>query len=437
MTAIITILNLGEDVGPFNLFSNTDGFISAFAVNITREQLLNGYFSESIPDGTFIVRVVSLGICENMLEIELAGELCFKFFPLAGYYFLDSIYKDGFTYLYGNFTAYQNGIESDIVSRGYLIKLNADLTVDKTFVADPGLNQAFFDGSYIKEDYLGRLIVSGTHTSYNGTPGNRLVRINTDGSIDNTFNIGTGFNNFTQAIGFFSNNTIIIGGIFSQYQGAASPRIAKLLENGDVDPSFIIGTGFNNTVTDILMNADDSFFAVGYFASWKGVATAPGITKLLPNGDRDFSFDGGTGFNPFLPNNPNNILRLPGEENFYVLGYFTTYKGIAHNRIIKLFPNGDIDGSFNAGTGFNNVVSISEIIWGDKLFVTGLFTEYNGTPSFYSIILNPDGSIYLPFSFDSYYQPFVIDNKLYGPIGGDCIQLIYEDTTTTTTTAGP
>lgn len=432
MTGLITINNLGEDVGPFNLYSNLDGFVSAFATDVTRDQLLVGYFSDVIPDGTIIIRVVSTGICKNVIEIELSGELCYKFFPLANYYFTDSIYKDGYTYLYGNFTAYQNGTDSDIVSTGGLIKLNENLTIDKTFDTSPGFNQVLFDGSYIKEDYLGRIVASGTFTSYNGVPRNRLVRIlPADGSIDPTFDIGTGFNDFTQAIAFDSNNSIVVGGIFSTYKGVSSPRIIKLLENGDIDTSFVVGTGFNNTVTDILLTSMDNMYVVGYFSRWKGVDVSLGITKLLPNGDRDLNFDGGTGFSP-LSNNPNNLLQIEGETSFYVIGYFVSYNSQQHNRIIKLNSDGSVDNTFNAGTGFNDVTFTSQIIWENKIFITGLFTEYNGVPSFYSIILNSDGSVYLPFSFNNYYQPFVIGNKLYGPISTDCIQLIAEYTQTNT-----
>jgi hypothetical protein len=43
-------------------------------------------------------------------------------------------------------------------------------------------------------------LVGGDFTSYNGTSVNRVIRLNTDGSVDNTFSIGTGFNNYISDI---------------------------------------------------------------------------------------------------------------------------------------------------------------------------------------------------------------------------------------------
>ena len=45
----------------------------------------------------------------------------------------------------------------------------------------------------VKVQTNGKIIVGGEFTLYNGTSINRIVRLNSDGSIDNTFNIGTGF----------------------------------------------------------------------------------------------------------------------------------------------------------------------------------------------------------------------------------------------------
>jgi hypothetical protein len=436
MTVFIILTLAGSDTGPFDLYSNTDGFATAFATDITKDQLLLGFSSTTVPDETTVIRVISKGDCINSLDIIIEGDACFKFSPFGTYYFTDFIYVGDGAYLYGNFGEYQNGTLVDIVNAGGIIKLNNDLTVDKSFDTAIGFNQVLFDGSYIREDNLGRIIVTGTFTSYKGASYNRIIRLLPNGDADLTFNIGTGFNNFTQAIVFDSNNSIIVGGIFSSYNGNSAPRIIKLLENGAIDTSFVIGTGFNNTVTDILMNPDDSIFVLGYFSTWKGVGVSPGITKLLANGDIDVSFDGGTGFSPYLPSNPNNFLQIPGETSFYVAGYFTSYNGQPHNRVIKLNADGTVDNSFDAGTGFNNIVALSKIVCNDKLFLTGSFTEYNGIASYYSIILNSDGSVFFPFSFDSYYQPFILGNKIYGSIEGDCIFLIdqFECTTTSTTT---
>jgi uncharacterized delta-60 repeat protein len=312
--------------------------------------------------------------------------------------------------LYGNFTGYTNGYVTDYA--GGIIRLNSDLTIDYTFSGGgTGFNSVLFDGESIIEQGDGKIIATGSFTSYNGTLSNRIIRLNSDGSIDPSFIYGTGFNNFTQGGGIDSNGSIVITGSFVSYNGTPSVRIIRLLSNGQVDPSFIYGSGFNNTTIDILINPDNSMYVVGYFSAYKGVSVVSnGIVKLLSNGSVDSTFSGGTGFSPFLPNNPNNIVRISGETSFYVAGYSTSYNGTLINRIVKLNEFGGIDTSFTGGTGFNNVVSTTDIIWVDKIFLIGAFTDYNGNSCLANcIILNSDGSVLQSFN-DSNYTNFFVNN---------------------------
>lgn len=71
MTALITLTVAGADSGPYNLFSNLDGYTSAFATNVSKASLLAGYSSSAVPDYTTIVRIVSIGDCTNYIDITL------------------------------------------------------------------------------------------------------------------------------------------------------------------------------------------------------------------------------------------------------------------------------------------------------------------------------------------------------------------------------
>ena len=71
MTVLITLTVAGADSGPFNLYSNTDGFVSAFETGVSKASLLAGYASALVPDYTTIVRVKSDGVCVNYVDILL------------------------------------------------------------------------------------------------------------------------------------------------------------------------------------------------------------------------------------------------------------------------------------------------------------------------------------------------------------------------------
>jgi len=73
MTVLITLTVAGADSGPFNLYSNLDGYTSAFETNVAKVDLLAGYPSALVPDYTTIIRVVSTGDCTNYIDIPLTS----------------------------------------------------------------------------------------------------------------------------------------------------------------------------------------------------------------------------------------------------------------------------------------------------------------------------------------------------------------------------
>lgn len=71
MTLLITLSIAGSDTGPFNLYSDVDGFVSAFEVGVAKIDLLMGYTSYVVPNGTSIVRVMSSGDCKNYIDLTV------------------------------------------------------------------------------------------------------------------------------------------------------------------------------------------------------------------------------------------------------------------------------------------------------------------------------------------------------------------------------
>jgi hypothetical protein len=71
MTVLITLTTAGADTGPFNLYSDLDGYVSAFETGVAKIDLVAGYTSYAVPDGTTIVRVSSDGTCLNYVDISV------------------------------------------------------------------------------------------------------------------------------------------------------------------------------------------------------------------------------------------------------------------------------------------------------------------------------------------------------------------------------
>jgi hypothetical protein len=74
MTVLITLTEAGLDTGPFNLFSDADGYTTAFALGITKSALLDGYPSDVVPNGTAVIRVRSVNsLCNNYVDLAISG----------------------------------------------------------------------------------------------------------------------------------------------------------------------------------------------------------------------------------------------------------------------------------------------------------------------------------------------------------------------------
>lgn len=69
MILIITLTTAGTDTGPFNLYSDVDGYISAFEMGVPKIDLVAGYTSYVVPDGTTMVRIMSAGACTNYIDL--------------------------------------------------------------------------------------------------------------------------------------------------------------------------------------------------------------------------------------------------------------------------------------------------------------------------------------------------------------------------------
>lgn len=71
MTVLITLTTAGTDTGPFNLYSDVDGFVTPFATGVSRAALLAGYSATTVPNGTTTIRVMSTGTCTNYIDISV------------------------------------------------------------------------------------------------------------------------------------------------------------------------------------------------------------------------------------------------------------------------------------------------------------------------------------------------------------------------------
>ena len=114
----------------------------------------------------------------------------------------------------------------------------------------------------------GKIIVVGSFTTVNGYSRNGIVRLNTNGTIDTGFNPGSGFNDTPNAVQILSNGKILVGGYFTTYNGNSRNRIVLINSDGSVDTTVTFSSGFNGTVTGLGILAGGVIVAVGGFTTF-------------------------------------------------------------------------------------------------------------------------------------------------------------------------
>ncbi len=351
---------------------------------------------------------------------------------------------DGKTLAGGSFNAY-NG--SSVAQS--LIRLNADGTLDNTF--NPGGSGFNSQVSVLALQSDGKIIVGGAFTSYNGNAAapDKVLRLNADGTLDNTFN-QTSIPTNVEALAVQPDGKILLSADTPVPTGANVYSIVRLNPNGSLDTGFNVGgTGASGEFFDIVVQPDgrillggvtrqrynnafapegvirlyadgtldDSFGSLGgtYLAGTYALALQPDgkvvvggifslttrqqgyLTRLNANGTLDTSFNpGGSGFE-FNGNVEDVVLQPDGKV--LVSGLFTTYNGnaAAPDRLLRLNINGTLDNTFNSGgVGVNGYLVRAIALQADgKVIAGGEFTGYNGNAAAPDGIMrvNPNGTL--------------------------------------------
>ena len=240
-----------------------------------------------------------------------------------------------------------------------------------------------------------KIVCVGQFTTYNGvTTPDSICRINADGSLDTTFNSGgAGFNvgGFAWSMAIQSDGKILVGGTFNTYNGNVLSGIVRINTNGSYDGTFnTLGAGFTGGLTymvnTISIQTDGKIICGGDFTTYNGVAKI-GIIRLTSTGANDGTFlnlsAGATCWASAIQSDGKIILG----------GSFTSYGGNSVSNIVRLNSDGTYDATFVSGTGFGSTVTNIAIQSDGKIICSGMFGSYNGTTANGIIRLNSDGSI--------------------------------------------
>ncbi|HEX8492185.1 MAG TPA: Calx-beta domain-containing protein [Pyrinomonadaceae bacterium] len=273
----------------------------------------------------------------------------------------------------------------DGTTRNRIARLNSDGTLDATFDPGTGADNHVY-AITLQPD--GKIIIGGIFTDYNGTARNRIARLNDDGTLDETFDPGAGANDEVQAIVVQPDGKIIIGGGFSSYDNVTNHDVARLNSNGTPDPTFSSGTGANAGVSALALTEDGDLLVGGGFTSFNG-SSGRRIVRLNDNGSLDSAFSAVTG----LSLAPRSIVLQPDGKLIVGGEWIGNDSELGKRRIVRLNEDGSEDTSFNNGAGANGSVEAVALQPDGKIVIGGFFNSFNETTRTRIARLNDDGTL--------------------------------------------
>ncbi|MCB1204791.1 MAG: SUMF1/EgtB/PvdO family nonheme iron enzyme [Verrucomicrobiae bacterium] len=237
-----------------------------------------------------------------------------------------------------------------------------------------------------------KFYMGGAFTSVNGGLRNHIALLNADGTADGSFDPGDGANNQVETLAVQPDGKVIIGGWFTRYDGIVRNRIARILPDGNIDPSFDPGSGFNGVVASVALQPDGKILAGGYFTTCNGTPRNY-VARLNPDGSLDGGFDPGAGASSAV-----RAVAIQTDGKVMIGGLFTTVDGVARNRLARLNSDGSLDGGFTIGSGCDGPVSCLAVQSDGRILAGGTFTDFNGTQRNRIVRVESTGS--LDGSFD-------------------------------------
>jgi len=310
-----------------------------------------------------------------------------------------------------------------------LQRLNADGSADGGFTSPLGASAAVAVYALAQQPD-GKLLVGGALASTStANPG--VIRLQTNGQLDNTFAtgsgpVGTGGSIPIRTIAILPNGNILVGGVFTQYNGVARGRLVQLLPTGAVDTGFATGAGANNVVTGLAATASGQVLAVGNFTQYDAGGTRTGLVRLTSAGAED-----GT-FSPPVFDTRGSIgqAALLANGQLLVQGNFTSFNGAtltgAGSRVRRLNADGTLDASYNStasallgaqpdGTFFNlsfTTTGTQYVL--QRVLPTGVIDNSFANPSYSTsalpnnfvqpqgVVVQPDGKILVYGAFTNF-----------------------------------
>lgn len=298
--------------------------------------------------------------------------------------------------------------------RDCIVRLNPDGKFDETFSDGKNLREV----NKIQQQSDGKYIVSSW-------TGSGLTRFNSDGSIDPTFDpYQEEFGLYTGAFQLLSNGKLICAIHYTSSLGSSIGKLVKLNTDGSLDETFETGTCDESSsdetyINDIQIQPDGKLLIAGQFERFKN-QDAAGIFRLNDDGTIDQSFITSGIIDNILDRYRNNDIEICQDNKILVagasFGYPLSYK------VIRLNTDGSMDDSFSMVsfelpdyTSFKPLIEVGS----ERIYIFGDHLSSNNIKGFGITAIDTSGSIIKDYSPEVGGNPIV--NTAYKQLDGKII----------------
>jgi uncharacterized delta-60 repeat protein len=308
------------------------------------------------------------------------------------------IQPDGKPILGGNFSSISGS------GKRNLARLNSNGSLDGTFNAE-GLDGWGLWGGVacllLQED--GKIVVGG----------DSLVRLNLDGSRDSSFSdIVTGSDPRIYALALQPGGRILIAGWFDSVNGVPRKGLARLNPDGSLDPGFGIrlepaGSG-NSGVDALVLQPDGKILIGGDFTSVNGLPRH-NFASLNADGSPD-------GLSVDADSTVCGCCPLP-EGKILIWGYFSSVNGFSYGPMARLNSDGSLDPTFVGGSDSNGTYTAKAVVPQSDGKILVARAVLNGCAVPYFVRLTADGSVDDSFFAGQSGPDDVVDSLAVQPDG--------------------
>jgi uncharacterized delta-60 repeat protein len=268
---------------------------------------------------------------------------------------------------------------NDKIIVGGTRRLNSDGTLDNTFNAPASLVQTVA----WTVDNLNRIVLFGAIND--GSVINyQYARLNTDGSFDSSFNPTARLNGSVYIMAIQADNKVVVSGDFSRMNGVLRRNMARLNQDGTLDPTFDTGTGFSATPEAMVVQSDGKILVGGGFSNFNGIPQGR-LARLNSDGSLDMTFAPSVDLGV-------NAIALQPNGGILIGGSFTSVNTVNQKALARLNSNGTLDATFAPLFASATIYAIT-VQSDNKIMIGGFFSGISGVARTNIARLNSDGGV--------------------------------------------